>query len=105
MEHKKQQSDERYMVPAVEQAARVLFCLAGNSSSHMSLTEVCTQVGIHKSKAYSILQTLQKFGLVQRNADRQGYSLGPGLITLSRKVLDDFTAPRLAGPILEELAT
>jgi DNA-binding IclR family transcriptional regulator len=105
MEQKKQQSDERYMVPAVEQAARVLFCLAGNSSSHMSLTEICAQVEIHKSKAYSILLTLHKFGLVQRNTDRKGYSLGPGLITLSRKVLDDFNAPRLAEPLLAELAT
>lgn len=105
MENKKKTDEEKYMVPAVEQASRVLFCLAGNSSSQMSLLEICDQVGIHKSKAYSILQTLQKFGLVQRFSDRKGYALGPGLITLSRKVLDDFNAPRLAEPLLEELAT
>lgn len=105
MEGKKKPSDERYMVPAVEQASRLLFCLAGNNASQMSLPEICAQVGIHKSKAYSILQTLQKFGLVQRYSDRKGYALGPGLITLSRKVLDDFNAPRLAEPLLEELAT
>lgn len=93
------------MVPAVEQASRILFSLAGNSASQMSLPEICAQVGIHKSKAYSILQTLQKFGLVQRFSDRKGYALGPGLITLSRKVLDDFNAPRLAEPLLDELAT
>jgi len=105
METKTKREDEKYMVPAVEQASRVLFCLAASSSSHMSLPDICAQVGIHKSKAYSILQTLQKFGLVQRNPDRKGYSLGPSLITLSRKVLDDFDVPRLAGPVLEELAT
>ena len=105
MEDEKKPGGERYMVPAVEQASRVLFCLAGNSSSQMSLLEICSQVGIHKSKAYSILQTLKKFGLVQRFSDRKGYALGPGLITLSRKVLDDFNAPRLAEPLLEELAT
>ena len=105
MREKKILSEEKYMVPAVEQASRVLFCLAGNNASQMSLPEICAQVGIHKSKAYSILQTLQKFGLVQRYSDRKGYALGPGLITLSRKVLDDFNAPRLAEPLLEELAT
>ncbi|MCM2359993.1 MAG: IclR family transcriptional regulator [Geobacteraceae bacterium] len=105
MEVKNKSAAERYMVPAVEQAARILFCLADNGSSLMSLPEICARVGIHKSKAYSILQTLQTFGLVQRNSDRKGYSLGPGLITLSRKVLDDLNAPRLAEPILEELAT
>lgn len=105
MDDGKKRDDERYMVPAVEQAARVLFCLAGSSASQMGLLEICAQVGIHKSKAYSILQTLQKFGLVQRFSDRKGYALGPGLITLSRKVLDDFNAPRMAEPLLEELAT
>lgn len=97
-------SGERYLVPAVEQASRVLFCLAGAGASHMSLTEICAQVGIHKSKAFSILETLQRFGLVQRNTDGKGYSLGPGLVSLSRKVLDNLSPPRLAQPILEELA-
>lgn len=104
MEDKEKRAGERYMVPAVEQASRVLFSLAGIGSSHMSLTEICAQVGIHKSKAFSILHTLQKFGLVQRNIDGKGYSLGPGLITLSRRVLDNLSAPRLAEPILKELA-
>jgi len=101
---KKKMSDERYLVPAVEQASRVLFCLAGAGASHRSLIEICAQVGIHKSKAFSILETLQRFGLVQRNTDGKGYSLGPGLVSLSRKVLDDLSPPRLAEPILEELA-
>ena len=70
MEQKKQPGSERYMVPAVEQASRVLFCLAGHSSSHMSLTEICAQVGIHKSKAYSILQTLQGSGLRSPTLER-----------------------------------
>jgi len=70
----------------------------------MSLTEICSQVGIHKSKAFSILGTLQKSGLVQRNSEGKGYSLGPGLIWLSRRFLDNLSAPALAEPILEDLA-
>jgi DNA-binding IclR family transcriptional regulator len=101
---KKKISDERYLVPAVEQASRILFCLAGTISPHMSLIEICAQVGIHKSKAFSILETLQRFGLVQKNPNGKGYSLGPGLVSLSRKVLDDLSPSRLAQPILEELA-
>ena len=104
MTNEKKRSRERYVVPAVEQASRVLFGLAGARSPHMSLTEICDQVGIHKSKAFSILHTLQKFGLIQRNTNGKGYSLGPGLITLSRRVLDNLNAPRLAEPILEKLA-
>jgi DNA-binding IclR family transcriptional regulator len=104
MEDKKNPSGERYIVPAVEQALNVLFYMASAGTSHMSLIEICSKVGIHKSKAFSILQTLNKFGVVQRNTDGKGYSLGPSLITLSRKVLDNFNAPRLAEPILEKLA-
>jgi DNA-binding IclR family transcriptional regulator len=70
----------------------------------MTLTEIFNKAGIHKSKAYSIPHTLQKFGIVQRNNDRKGYSLGPGLIGLSRRFLDNLSAPTLAEPILEDLA-
>ena len=104
MHSQKQSSDERYIVPAVEQASQVLFCLAGAVPPHMSLIEIASQVGIHKSKAFSILRTLQKFGLIQRNNGGKGYSLGPGLIELSRRFLDNLNAPRLAEPVLQELA-
>jgi DNA-binding IclR family transcriptional regulator len=97
--------DQRYIVPAVEQAVRVLLCLAETGISRKSLTEICAQVGIHKSKAFYILHTLQKFNLVQKNGKKKGYSLGPGLITLSRQVIDNLNIPGLSRPILEELAT
>ena len=65
MDGKKERSSDKYLVPAVEQACRIIFSMAGNGASQMGLTEICSQVGIHKSKAYSILQTMQAFGLVQ----------------------------------------
>ncbi len=100
----KEKTKDRYTVPAVEQAGRVLFCLAGSESLYMNLPEICNRLGIHKSKAFSILETLQKFGLVRKNSDGKGYALGTGLVTLSRKVLDDLSPPRIAEPMLKELA-
>jgi DNA-binding IclR family transcriptional regulator len=94
----------RYLVPAVDQASRVLFFLSEAESSYSSLTEICAKVGIHKSKAFSILHTLQKSGLIQRNADGRGYGLGPALIGLSRRFLDNLRAPKLAEPFLDALA-
>ncbi len=94
----------KYESPAVEQASRVLFCLARAQSPYISLIDICGEVGIHKSKAFSILETLSRFGLVKRNGEGKGYALGPGLISLSRKVLDDLSPPRLAEPILYRLA-
>jgi DNA-binding IclR family transcriptional regulator len=98
------ENPDRYMVPSVDQAARLLFCLAGSDSSYMNLPEICACLKIHKSKAFSILETLLKFGLVRRNDDGKGYALGTGLVSLSRKVLDDLSPLRLAEPLLRQLA-
>ena len=99
-----EEKQERYVVPAVEQACRVLFFLAGADSSRMSLNEISAGVGIHKSKAFSILETLKKFGLVQTAGRGKGYNLGPGIIGLSRSFLDTLSAPELARPLLVDLA-
>lgn len=97
-------SNDRYIVPAVNEAARILFYLSEADSNFITLTEICAKVGIHKSKAFSILHTLQQFGLVQRNGDGKGYGLGHGLIGLSRRFLDDLDAIALAEPMLDDLA-
>ena len=102
MENK--ETDNKYIVPAVEQAIGVLLCLAGSKSSHMSLTEICEEVGIHKSKAFGILHTLHRFNLVQIRGRKKGYALGTGLIALSRKVLDGINVIAFADPILKDLS-
>jgi DNA-binding IclR family transcriptional regulator len=104
MPDRETRTGDRYLVPAVDQASRVLFCLSEAESSYISLIEVCAKVGIHKSKAFSILHTLQKFGLVQKNGEGKGYGLGPGLIGLSRRFLDNLSLAKLAEPLLEALA-
>lgn len=92
------------LVPAVEQAARILFCLAKRTNSRLSLTEICREVEIHKSKGYSILNTLLEFGLVSKNRGTRTYSLGPGLLSLSRSVLDNMELKDLVLPYLEVLS-
>ena len=104
IENTKKTSGQRYIVPAVDQAIRVLLSMAEAGSPSMSLTEICSRVGIHKSKAFSILHTLQRYSLIQRNGRKKGYSLGPGLITMSRRVLDNFNISALVRPFLERLA-
>ncbi|MBI5441439.1 MAG: IclR family transcriptional regulator [Deltaproteobacteria bacterium] len=91
------------LVPAVEQASRILFQLAESSRPELSLTEICAAVGIHKSKGYAILNTLMDAGLVVRDADTKAYSLGLGLLFLSRAALDKTDLGRAAKPYLSEL--
>lgn len=97
-------SDYNGQVPAVDQAVRILLCLKKSTSAKMNLTDICKSVGIHKSKGFSILNTLQKFGFVQKDPAGKMYSLGLGLISLSRKVLDSLNYGEIAGPFLETLA-
>ena len=91
-------------VPAVDDASRILICLSKNPSFRMNLTDICKEVGIHKSKGLSILSTLQKYSFINRNPEEKTYSLGPGLISLSRKVLDNMDYREVVVPFLEKLA-
>ena len=91
-------------VPAVEQASRVLFHLASSPQFKMRLTDICNRVGISKSKGHSILSTLKQFELVDQDPQTKTYSLGPGLIFLSQRVLDSLDYPDIAAPFLENLA-
>ena len=88
----------------MEQASRVLLCLGESPNFKMKLTEICNQVGIHKSKGHSILNTLKQFGFVEKDPQAKTYSLGPALIFLSRHVLDNLYYPDIVAPFLENLA-
>jgi DNA-binding IclR family transcriptional regulator len=103
---KKRESKSEYtgFVPAVDQASQILLSLAKNSSPKANLTDICKSVNIYKSKGYAILNTLQKYGFVQKDPEEKTYSLGLGLISLSRKVLDNVNYNEIATPILETLA-
>jgi DNA-binding IclR family transcriptional regulator len=92
------------VVPAVEQASLVLLCLGDGGKFEKKLSEICDQVGIHKSKAYTILNTLQKYGFVQKDTYLKTYSLGPGLILLSRYLLDNLKYMKVVSPLIENLA-
>jgi DNA-binding IclR family transcriptional regulator len=70
----------------------------------MTLTEICRVVGIYKSKGYSILNTLKQFGLVEKDLQTKTYSLGPGILFLSRHLLDHMDIRERVTPFLEELA-
>ena len=92
------------LVPAVEQASRILLCLGESPHFKMKLTEICKEVGIHKSKGHSILNTLKQFKFVEKDPEVKTYSLGPALIFLSRHVLDNLRYPEIVAPFLEDLA-
>jgi DNA-binding IclR family transcriptional regulator len=92
------------VVPAVQQGAEILLCLAKSPAIKMRLTDICNQVGIHKSKGYSILNTLKNFGFIEKDPQTKTYSLGPALLFLSGRVLDTVYNQQAVAPFLEYLA-
>jgi DNA-binding IclR family transcriptional regulator len=92
------------IVPAVEQASKILLCLGESPNFKMTLTNICRQVGIFKSKGFSILNTLSQFGLVDKDPQTKTYYLGPNLIFLSRHVLDNMEYPEKVTPFLDSLS-
>jgi DNA-binding IclR family transcriptional regulator len=101
---KQGKSGYKALVPAVEQASRVLICLERSQKFKMTLTEICREVGIYKSKGYSILNTLKQFGFVEKDPQTKTYSLGPGLLFLSRYLLDNLDIRERAAPFIEKAA-
>ena len=91
-------------MPAVDQALLLLEALATSPRGRLSLTELCRQAGIHNSKGYSVLNTLGMRGYVVRNEATKAYSLGPGVLALSRSLLDRTDLAEEAAPHLEALA-
>lgn len=92
------------LVPAVDEAARILFHMASQGRRELTLTSICESVGIHKPKGLSILNTLASHGLVAKDHAVKTWSLGPALLTLSHSLLDNTTLGSLAEPALERLA-
>ncbi|MFC1868402.1 IclR family transcriptional regulator [Thermodesulfobacteriota bacterium] len=91
------------VVPAVEQACKILICLAENQKE-MRLVEICKHLAMHRSRAYSILQELFQFGFVEKDLKTKTYSPGPTLFSLGRAFLDHLSYPNIVDPFLEDLA-
>ena len=68
-------------VPAVERATGILLAL-GDGQGDATLTRLARHLGIHKSTAHNILETLARHGFVARDAATRTYRLGPTLAAL-----------------------
>ena len=92
------------LVPAVDQAVRLLFSLAHTVGGEASLTQLTKDVGISKSKGLAILNTLRSSGLVTRDDRTKNYGLGPNLLPLGRALVNNTDLSKAATPFLEDLA-
>ncbi len=104
MKGEKKKSTYSPTSPAVEQAARLLLCLGKNKDNDMGLTAICEEIGIHKSKGYSILNALSRYDLITKDTRTKAYSLGPALMPLARKAKEKLDINVIAKKHLKTLA-
>ena len=104
MTTEKKKSTYRPISPAVEQAAQLLLCLGKNKNNDMGLTAICKKIGIHKSKGFSILNSLTRYDLITKDSRAKTYSLGPALMPLARKAREKFDITTIAKDPLQKLA-
>ncbi len=97
-------SSYKATVPAVDQAMQLLNCLAESANPQLTLTEICNQLKIHKSKAYTILNTLMGYDFIEKNPQTKTYRLGLGIVGLARNILNNIDIRDLVLPHLQTLA-
>jgi DNA-binding IclR family transcriptional regulator len=90
-------------VQSVDRAVRVLEILAATGGSGVS--EVATDLDVHKSTAFRLLAALEDRGLVEQNSERGKYQLGFGILRLASAIPVRLGVVRQARPMLDELAT
>ena len=89
-------------VQSVDRAVSVLEILAREGSAGVS--EVATEIGVHKSTAFRLLAALEERDLVEQNTERGKYQLGFGVLRLASAIPARLELVRQAQPVLDDLA-
>ncbi|MDO3412655.1 IclR family transcriptional regulator [Saccharibacillus sp. CPCC 101409] len=88
-------------VRAVERALDILMCFTRSES--LSLTEIASQVGLHKSTVHRLMTTLEEKGFVNRDASTEKYRLGIKIWELSAHLSKSDDPALLLLPYMERL--
>jgi len=89
-------------VQSVDRAISVLEILARRGEAGVS--EVASEIDVHKSTAFRLLGALEDRGLVEQATDRGKYRLGFGLIPLAGAVTDNLDVTRQGREVCHALA-
>ena len=89
------------MVNSVKRAFAILTLLG--IKGRMTLSQLCRELKIPKSTAFSILETLEHEQAVAREEETGMYTLGIRLLELGQEAQQNFELRRVASPILQQL--
>ena len=98
-------SDDKYPLRSVGRALDVLQALGSGASKGMSVGEIAEAIGVSRSTAFTLLQTMVTRGFVAdtRIGGARLYRLGLALVLLGDRALADMNITQIATPILQQL--
>jgi IclR family KDG regulon transcriptional repressor len=99
----KEQTESRYKVDSVDRAIALLQTVA--SEADLGVSEIARRSGDTKARAFRLLQTLVRKGLLTRSADGKGYRLGVAALVLGHAANEQIDLVRIANPIMEEIGS
>ncbi|RUT27669.1 IclR family transcriptional regulator [Paenibacillus zeisoli] len=93
--------DRKLTVRAVERALDILMCFT--KATDLGLTEISSQIGLHKSTVHRLMATLEEKGFVIRDAATEKYRLGLRIWELSAHLSHSDDPAVLLLPQMEQL--
>ena len=90
-------------VQSVDRALTILERLA--RSGEAGVTEIASEIGVHKSTAFRLVATLEAHRLVEQTEDRGKYRLGVGLLRLAGATTARLDLVQEARPVCRQLAS
>lgn len=90
------------VVQSLDRALKILEVL-GNHPKGLGVTNLASEVDLHKSTVHRLLVTLAQRGFVEQDRDTEKYKLGLKILELSNKILTHMELRQEARPFLEEL--
>ncbi len=91
-----------YQVQVLDRALAILQMLSAEGPD-LSLSEISTKLGLHKSTVHRLIMVLERHKLVERNSDNGRYRLGLKLFELGTKAVSKLDLRGRARPVLERL--
>lgn len=96
---------EKYALRSVSRALDVLQALAAGDQHGLGVGEIATAIGVSRSTAFTLLQTLTARGFVAdaRLGGGRRYRLGLALLDLGDKAASGMSLTQIAEPFLQQL--
>lgn len=89
-------------VQSVDRALQVLEILA--HAGEAGVTDIASELDVHKSTAFRLIASLEARGLVEQNAERGRYRLGVGILRLAGATTARLDVVQEARPLVQSLA-